>query len=1065
MAATTLTRSEMTALVIPEALSDWSAQASGGQAEPVPGEVVPAADASGRYPRLGLVASGDAVDGEDLDVVTQSAGYAPSAGFRWRQTGDSATQWRGWRVPSSSVGVEFVDWTTSDTKRYSHQIVSQAGTLITAFQYTTAGTRSVVVKRYTSGAYGVKLTVRSGLNAGSPAYPCLAQLDDGRILCFYWTISGTSAQVGVSMSRDDGATWTAYASDVLPAVISTGTYTLGRLRACVVGDQIALLARLDYAGPTYQIRHYASSEEFGRPGSLVATYDTLGGAFDMPPHAVGGHLWLCYRNSSNAVQVTRSGSAWQPFAVGSVEIALFSDSRDEVAVAVLADRFIYGYVLATAAAAIGRVAAIDTALFPNSVAVDDFVTGTGAYWFYDGLGTSTELPTDISAVFYRGQVRVAMQIATAGAGTYDDQIAALLVGGYSSVTYPQTATISGINLTSGMRIYWFPAALPTVYGWTLTGAAMNISTAPGWGRISAAAATDYYSIAPTATLGSHEIWALFRMRVVSGGSISTGAIAATVRLASGVAGYECRIQFSTTQIRMRDYDTAGGPSDLATVTVDTTAGVDVLVAVAEGKASAWYRSIGEEEDALWTEIATDQTLTDDGAAGGTANVIAFGTLTSATAVSDWRFVAQVSGSTLGTAVLSEGFTNPDDLWPAPYTTSPLYVKNGTLLSARGGPAARGDTYQIPTTARYARRLLLGREGDEAGPALSPRQAWRSTTRTGTIRAAFTFDADTETTLPRGAYAVHVERCNSWPCNVRLYTSSAWSTVASFDGRLTSLPFRRRGRKIIPNTSGSFTTRPRLDENGLAGGVFFDGVDDYVKIVSNTSGRWSELGEGPLPEILLDPDADLSGIPVTGTGQLWYPRATFVFFLAATTTAEGICLEWSSPGAVEDYVTVGSLDFGAARVLLDAVDWGTLDSQESGVTRTVFDGGGVVTYRPRTGRRSTSIPLTVLQRSTGIYQGTAIGRLSPSTTSGVGYAAEEGDVRDLILGQIREGVGRWPVVYLPSIAAGTPDQVTYAGRLAGLRGLLVTDPVDFRREAGTPTYPESRGPVVAIEEIP
>ena len=146
--------------------------------------------------------------------------------------------------------------------------------------------------------------------------------------------------------------------------------------------------------------------------------------------------------------------------------------------------------------------------------------------------------------------------------------------------------------------------------------------------------TAYYTVTFTAA-ATDEVIQLFRVRVDSGGGVSSRVIACGIRMAGVGYGFEFELRFSTTQIRLRDI---GAATDVATVTPDQVGGVlavDVLLAMkGDGTLSVWYRS-GTTEDQYFIPIEVGYGLTDDAGAGGTSNIIMWGHRASGTAVSRW----------------------------------------------------------------------------------------------------------------------------------------------------------------------------------------------------------------------------------------------------------------------------------------------------------------------------------------------------------------------------------------------------------------------------------------------
>lgn len=1054
--ATDIAPSHFAGLLLPEPLSYWSAQHTAGQASPIPDRPSPAADSSGRYPRLQLTASGTMTAGTSLTVTCRQGGQIGDAGFKWKRSTD--TLWRYWLPPVGLFGWYPVAWTTGASTTYGqpHAVALPNGDELVVYERTVGTTRSVRSKKWSasSDAYGSSVELETGLDLTEPNAPTAVVLPDGRILCLFVRSDATldQAQVAAYVTRDSGTTWDPHSEDTLrdgPIAIDTGGtyYAINRLRAVHINNTILLVVDLTSNGGTRQLWHYASADD-GATFELITTYSGRGPC-DLK--VAGGRAWMAYRSASNAGFIVSVANAFQPFPLDET-VGGTADITSDIALVTMSDRYLWLLAKDNDGAQEPGVAAQYDTL---TGALSQTITSDIASWYNDGQGTAVGGPVNFCATSYRGQARVYAHFTSSG-GTYDSQIGRLDVGGYSTITWPKTRKAKLFTTFATPLNHWTPIDLPSAVGWTFNGAGTtSITTNPGSVTLTTAAASAYYSKNVTAVPTSdHEIWVMARVFLDAGGDITADDCSIIVRLATTGEGYTAALRLSDTQIRA--YDVIGTASRGTASALTTANGVDVLLCVGAGVVSAWYRAIGADAEMGWTNIVSAGTLTDDAAAAGTQSYIQFGNIASATTTSRWRVVQHVQGTVLGEASLAGGFDGDVDGWPAPFTGAPQYVAEGVSIRGVGGPAALGDSWTIAQTARYPVAAILGRNGDSVGPAPSPSAAWRSTTVSGTIRLALQWPRSADTALPRGLYGLRLSRMNTGNVTVKPYTGgTVGASVGTLSNTGTALPYRLDGHRLIPNPAGSFTTKPRFDWGRLAGGyvVLPAGVGSVVRpILRNGSGRWSADGVGPIADIELDPTSLTGAEDATGTMVVRYPDAVLVLALAGTTRWQGLILEWSSPATYEGYVSIGALDFGPIIPLGHGTDWGD-EYATTNPLRTSELARGVLlpSDRYRKAGRRVALALGPAMGLSSLRASTPVTYMKPSATGGVPPMAEPGDHFDAMAGLMLEGRSRWPVVWLPAIARADMDAVSYVGDRAGVRGYLTSEEWAQSTRAGAPDW--------------
>ena len=1074
---TTATPSVLSGIGVPYALEADLTASTLGQAGPVAGRPELTEDAQGRRPALALSASGAQSSTDTLNIVTQRAGSVGVGGYRRRKTvsGVADTYWMGAHLPNLMVGQAFPGWAAIANQAVPHAVTLPDDTQVIVYRQTSGLAFNIAADIWdpATETYSGGASVVTGLDASHNPSPCLVVMPDPHgssnspiLLCFYWVANDTTnkAQIDVSYSRDGGTTWSLWASSVLATAIdinSGGTYyTLGRLRGAMIGSNIALWAHLTAnTGTRENVFQYASANA----GAAFVEIGSIEGGY---PDAVTVEqmAWFGYAQTGGGASLIPVTNAFvlvntsEEFDSGINDLSIFSTtfSYGSFALSYDADRL---YCHAVSVSADRRFGHSSVILLRDLSVHDMVITTHGVTWWDDDNSTATEFPLDICSTVYRGQVRIycVMESAT---GTFDDRLTRIDLGGHTTITMPLYAE-------GDPYIPWawdwttMPCALASAFGATFTGAGTrSISTNTGWETLTTAAAQAYYTRNPTAT-ADEEIVELIRVQVDSGGGVTSRVVACGLRAAGVGYGFEFELRFSTTQIRFRD---VGGASDETTVTVDTTAGVDVLMVIkGDGTASAWYRSVGSDEEQYFQPIEVGFALTDDAGAGGTSNVVMWGNRATGTATTRWIELGGNAGTNLGTGSLSGGLTLPDDLRAIPYS-SRSYAGGGVYLRASAGPALVGDTYTVRPDAEHPIRYLLpvGDEdssvnvrGGQRTSSVDSAASWWALSTTGYVQARF---AEAQNRLHPALVFVHVEGLNAPDPLVRFYDydAAAYVTMGTMSNTRTGLRFSRSGassRTVRVDTSGTSTNEPYCRSGSLKGSYWRFSVGGKVRpILDNTEGRWSNDADAA-PIVLT-----LGGIdgtePTSGTaGTIIYSRATFIVAMTATLEYGAFALQWSSaPDIYESQIRCSVLSVGQVEPLLYAASWGTeyrltdpadLYESESGIRRS---------RKVRNGpRRVLTVPLGVLWDQRPIVAPTQQTPIVFKAYSNPAYpvAGAVGDQFGKLLGAWRRAGGsQHPVVWLPRIGTSAATQ-TLIGEEAGFYSRITQAP-SFTKTNGMDT---------------
>ena len=1087
-----------------------------GQYGPVAGRPEPQEDAQGRRPALVLSATGEQTATTTLDLVTQTPGNVGQAGFRWRRTvsGVTDTYWRGNNLPNVLHGAAFPGWAAASNQATPHAVTLTDDTQVIVYRQTNGVTRDIksTVWDPATETYSNAVTVASGLDASHNPSPALCVIADPGggdqviVLCAYWLANDTTneAQIRISASKDGGATWALWADNVLPAAITLNSgapyYTLGQIRWTQIGSQIVLFATLSASTPLATVWQYASGD-LGCSFTKIGELDALGYADVVTVGACGYVAYLYNTSGTNAVAYLKPlPNAWSLAPIDDLSSSsdILFDLADAGIVAGSVFTFgalsIYasptGQIVATLVRPVAgggtQYAGLTSLYSPATDKItqdlSSWSAGTAGYrlWWWDGNNPSTEYPVSIAATWYRGQVRVYCIFAS-GTANFDDRLTRLDLGGMTTISLPVRATKGYASGQVAWQVTSIPTALASAYGATFTGAGTrSITTNTGWETLTTVANTAYYTRTVTAT-ASQQVYQLFRVRVDSGGTITSSAVTCGIRAAGIGYGFEFRLFFSTTQIRFRDVNAGVYGTTVTPTLVGGVLIVDILLAIAGGgTASAWYRVVGTDEDAYFLPIDVGYALTDDAGAGGTANVITWGHVTAATATSRWVDTGYNSGASLGDANLAAGLTLPTDLRGIPYAAQGAYVAAGVSIGASVGPTIVGDEWLIRPDANHPIRYLLPSGDDDSiwnvrggrrTSSTDTASAWWSTATTGDLVATFHGGANRYMTA---LTAIHTERLNGAEPSVIAYDAdaAAWTVLGTLNNSSGGLRYLRASASsptVRVDTSGTSTALNPIRSGELRGGYFIFGNAKCRPILDNTQGQWSNAGTAP-PVILtlggIDGTEDTSG---TG-GRIVWPRATFIFSSVASTEYSAFGLRWTiAPYTYEAQIRATVFAVCPLEPLLYAQDWGTAYTADD--PSVIFQSyAGLRRGRKilNDARRKLTVPMTAYYSQIPLQDSTLCAPIWYQSYNNASYpvAGTRGDESGKLFGEWLRTVGsRDPALWIPRLSTSGTTQ-TLIGQAAGFY-CRVTSPPSFTDDYGkqvTGSYaPILRGDNWTLEE--
>tara|TARA_Y100001963_G_scaffold160196_1_gene268874 strand:+ start:5543 stop:8908 length:3366 start_codon:yes stop_codon:yes gene_type:complete len=1039
----------------------WDAESTHTTAEKQAGPALP-------YGNEKLIINTSGAQTDELDLKTQNAGTPGKnrAGFIWKRAMD--TNFYGDNSLNSINDYKLLKLQRSVAPTASYGPPSCCplvnGDLLMAYSSTeTGGNNGIMVKRMkadesTFSAGTLAFNSLDFLSTGTASYPAMVQLPDESVLLIHWinytsAVSANLANLYVHRSTDNGVNWNLISEGALDEDISTSTYTLGKIFVEFYNGQLLLIGDVTKTGAangddllqaasinegvSWKTIEIGQTKEYFKPSLCVTkngfflsfiTRTVLNqsrGACRILPNAFFPISDLVFEELTN-YDVGEWDNAAKLFIEG--EHITWVDDEDNI-----------------------------FAVFKNLSTQNNTYGGNGGLWMVispnDGenwyrVGESPLYPTtdpttnnissyifsqdddnfylrDLSACTAKGRSWIFSRYVTS-AGTNDNSILYFSMRGYSSITLPGKTSNPTIYQEFGWNHTYLPFELPvSLSTWTETKAgAPTVEITTDGLKINTSTTTNQtYQYAFSPDLGSTDpgIVARFVVRSVSGGTTTANERAVIIYNSDAAHSYKVVFRFSPTQILMRD-DLAG--SSLATVTpspstIITDIGVEILVAMGNGKISAWFRSNDHIDAKGWNEIGVNLTISDGGAAA--ANYLSFGNMVAPTAgtVDSYfgEFCIAYPKSAGGKYFpnLADGFGTPGDLKGKLYPGygSNTFVHNGLFLSTMDGPAFKGDEFAINPQSNY------GIENIFHSQSPSPQNGWRSTAVTsGTVPSEFIplqLDANNENIqFMSDVYGIHMEGINFEEFKIEGYnaSTSSWVVIATINTGINVKSYRL-GNRLRADSTGA-APYPYFFHNELEGWIA-DLGSVQRRIKTNSEGSWRGLSQ-PRPAIIQLMDTENTD-PANPNTKLIPDKVSVVFNLNSDQYS-AIGIRISTQNTITNDFRIGHLSIGPVHIIAPQYARGrsisfTANTQEfeqsDGIIRTRNRGIGKRSYRVAWSEpidTSAFFPYDGSPDPDYWRLGTSAGSQAVASYGGAPYN---------FLGYIRhiKGTDR-PVVYLPKI---------------------------------------------------
>lgn len=1045
----------------------WEAEATYTTAEKEAG----AALASGKE-KLVINTSGKQTN--TIDLKTQKAGTPGknAAGFVWKR--DTESQYYGDNSFNAITDFQFLKIkSTLPIASYSDPscLALQNGDLLLAYESTEAGgLNGIVVKRmasdgsvFSSGTLVFNATTYvSSLTASKPA---MVQLADGSVLLIVWAnyvVSTNLSNLYVYRSTDNGINWNLVSTGALDASIDRSVYTLGQIHVAQYNGQILLISGIKKTGATRpDVLFQAASVDDGMSFTTIGTTDNNYYCFSPSLLSCDDGFLLTYiTNTDDAATSDGVGqsfifpNAFFPFAnrgslvnaIGSYVVGTVSTSapkeftagestswRDEEN-----NIFVIFRNLTTDANSYGGNGGLWMMVSADNGSTWNYAGGNTPTYitpYIQSMNDDTEKLQNYRGCSTKGKSWIFCQPKTSS-GTLDNSLLLFCLRGYSSVTLPNRFQDATIYQQFGYNHVYLPFILPDILPeWvdivsgvpttSITTAGLKLDTGT-----TSSISYKYNFLTPDANHTTTGILVRFVVRAAAGGVTTAEDIACKIYIGDTTHSYKIVYRFSGTQFVLRD-DLGG--SDLVTITPNpssilTDTGVEILVALGNGKVSSWWRSNDHIDAKGWNEITSNSTVADGGSSA--TNYVQIGNLvapSSGTVTSYWGEVCISYKKGLGGQYyppMYDGFSNPGDLSAKLYPSygNSVNVAEGMFISTQDGPAQLTDSYTIDPSSSY------GIENIFHSQSPSPQSGWRgeAITSPGAVPSEFIplqLDSNGENIqFMSDLLGIHLGNINFKDFTIEGYDAgtSSWQVLATINTGM-SIKSYRYGNRLDADPTGASPYRYFFHDE-LAGSIVQMPSAPhpvYREVITNSEGSWKG-GTQPRPATILLKETDSSD-PSNPDAVLIPKNVTIVLNLNGSRYSS-IGIRISSQNTITNDFRIGHLSIGPVHIVAPQYSHG----REIGFTantETYEQPDGIVRTRNRgKGKRNFSISWTEPVDTSAFMplDGTPAPDYYKSSNNASAQAvASYGGVPFNILGYIRQMQGPdRPVIYLPSIKYAT-----------------------------------------------
>ena len=993
-----------------------------------------------------LVAKGQQSGDSDLTIETQRAGFAGyGAGFIWTDNQTSTTYGRD---PQNSLSrFQNLKFSKLSAAVYRHPagLDLQDGSLLVSYHKAQSPSRNVIVTTVNTDDTTTDATVytESATISGYDLLSDMCLLSDGKILLVH--IAGNSESINVkTYVSEDGDSWTLRSSKALPDQIEIGTSTGSggayenhnpqRVRIAQTGGVVLMMIETIWndtsATKRNRLLQYASTD-LGASFRLITTTTEIEdhsfhsialyadkGLFRFASYMDLNPCIMTLPSAFTSAHALRSAGAYTQ--VISIQSSGSNDYMTDGDLAAWTDEGSAHLLLARNSGGGGdyRIAYSEDILQWRAMGSD--INGNGRVLRTGDDNSSIERSYALS---WAGKSVILTEPYST---TTNNSISILSLGGYASVTLPQSAIENSADLEWNRLSYGYNYPAVDLYSNFSGVTKFAISGGESLNTDGIFIQNEeYFTVSPsltslpTADILDKGLIVHARIESMTGGNTSSNYRGLDLLIDDTTNDYNIQVRVSPTEIVVRDINGSSNVITISSLSLDT---VELLIGFSYRTVTIYYRDVDAESNRRdWIDGGTYATLTSGG--GGASNLqrVRWGNLAYAgpgTFETIWSSISFAQGFSISEQI--HNFTNPDDLMHRAYPTVErfAYVADNVLISTADGQTYKGDEYNITPDSDFSINNLF------YAVSPTPRKGWRGDpVPSGDVPEEFIaikLDPDTSIhaaeSLPNDMIGVHLSNYNFITAKLEYYSSGSWTVLNTFDTSIASI-CNVVGRTVRGNNTAS--DQPYFRFNECAGWRvrIQNSEEGYVwrTVVSNSEGRFGGTATTTKQAILqLDEEVTLSGITASNI-DLIPNNMTLVINLNGV-RAEALGLRITVQDTLENDFRIGSMHIGAVVIPGKQYQRGRTISIDAGTETSETQSGVVYARNYRPSRRTFRIAWT---------EGIDISDLQGSnpdpdywiTNIALGEPiAIANDVPDLLQGMLDylQGAKR-PVVYLPLIA--------------------------------------------------
>jgi hypothetical protein len=548
----------------------------------------------------------------------------------------------------------------------------------------------------------------------------------------------------------------------------------------------------------------------------------------------------------------------------------------------------------------------------------------------------------------------------------NNSISMITLGGYSSVTLPQSVLLNSRNAEWNRLSYSFNYPAIDLYsnfaGVTKTSVGGAESLQSGGLFIQN---QEFFTVSPTVTgmptadIIQKGLIVHARIESMTGGNNSTTYRGVNIKLDDTIKDFEADIRVSPNSIIVRDVN---GSADLITIGSLSLNTVELIIAMSNSQISIYYHDVDQENNIrTWVDGGSSSALTDGGGGASRIQRIRWGNLQYAggTFETVWSSLSFAQGFQISGQMHT--FTIPDSLMHRAYPTIErfAYVADNVSISTGDGQTYTGDEYTITPDSQFSINNTLY--------AVSPtsRVFWKSASvLSGSVPEQFIavkLDPDitvhVDESLPNDIVGIHLSGYNFRSAKLEYYRSATWTVLDSFNTAINS-KCNVSGRTVRGENTAA--NKPYFKYNECAGWrVRVQGSGEgyaWRTVLSNSEGVFGGTATTTKQAVLLlDEAITISGI--TNTVIELVPNSMTLLVNLNGQRLEALGLRIPTQDTLENNIRIGLMHLGSVVIPGKQYQRGRTISIDSGTESTETQSGVIYARNYRPSRRTFRIAWT------------------------------------------------------------------------------------------------------------